>query len=359
MLPRAYCKPREEGEAQLEKSVEKKQCETKTRSCEVARALCNRRLQLLGSARMRRLVAASLNRGLWLNRGLSSASTLPRTTMDGVNNDYSGVLSSLSVYFNALHLRDSSQLRKVWDPSCHMFCPSGDGGVVDIGAETFFKIVEGKTAVAGAEMGTSGQPLADTVHSVQFSSPDTVLAKVQVSLGESIYTDFLTLLKLDSGWRIVAKLFNSRHEQLVYSVDTTPIDTSHAELGRVAAEYVGARRAADAARLAALFHPCCQIFTERDGELINLERSSFLADISTFGGPRWEMSALTSRRFDRVVSIDKSGPDTAVIKLHVGSTDVIGDARLLTDLLLCVRVGGGWRVVTRIYTPRWMPSTDS
>ena len=68
--------------------------------------------------------------------------------------------------------------------------------------------------------------------------------------------------------------------------------------------------------------------------------------------------ALSPRRFDRVVSIDKSGPDTATIKLHVGSVGVAGQDRLITDFLMLVRCAGGWRIVTRIYTPRQMVLAD-
>lgn len=303
------------------------------------------------------LLTRRLSSASWWNtekRSIATAPALPRYTMDGVQNDYGGVLTTLSHYFNALHMNDSAEMRRVWNTECHLKRPSGDGGVVDIDAEAFFKIVDRKD---GSD--SSAALSSDAVHSIQFSASNMALAKVQIALGDAVYTDFLALLKLSSGWSIVAKLFASRAAHLAYIVDTTPLDTSHSELGRVAAEYVSARRAADAPRLAAVLHPCYQMFTvNSDGELMSLSRDFFLADLATFGGPRWETAALVPRRFDRVVSIDKSGPDTAVIKLHVGSTDVTGEPRLLTDFLMCVRVGGGWRVVSRVYTPRWLGPAD-
>ena len=94
------------------------------------------------------------------------------------------------------------------------------------------------------------------------------------------------------------------------------------------------------------------MLTERNGELLELTRSSFIDDLPIFAVDEAEQSALASRRFDRIVSIDKAGPETAMVKVLVGSRSVAGEARLLIDVLLLVRVGGGWRIVSRVFTPR-------
>jgi hypothetical protein len=97
-----------------------------------------------------------------------------------------------------------------------------------------------------------------------------------------------------------------------------------------------------------LLHPVCQTLTERDGTVLELPRDAFLDDLPIHAG-REASSCLLPRRFDRIVSIDKSGADTAAIKLVVGGNSVAGD-RLLLDYLMLVAVGGGWRVVSRVYT---------
>ena len=58
------------------------------------------------------------------------------------------------------------------------------------------------------------------------------------------------------------------------------------------------------------------------------------------------------------MSIDKSGPDTALAKLHIGYhvTDLAIDPsappgpRMFTDYLQLIRVAGGWSIVARIYS---------
>lgn len=180
--------------------------------------------------------------------------------MDGVTHDYGSVLASLSHYFNALHMRDAAAMRRVWHQDCHLKRPSGDGEVVDIDADTFMSIVAGKDIVPGAEVGkvSDTQHLGDTVQSIQFTSQSMAMAKVLITLGDNTYTDFLALLKLNDGWRIVAKLFTSRNAGLPYAFDTTPLASAHGELGRVASAYVDARREANGNAISALFHPCAE-----------------------------------------------------------------------------------------------------
>ena len=123
--------------------------------------------------------------------------------MEVKSHDFSGVLSSLAVYFNALHRHNPDEMRRVWHPACRLMRPSGDGGIVDIGAEDFFSIVgEGTYSESNAAQ--------DAVHSIQFSSAQTAIAKLEITLGDKTYTDFLALLRLERGWQICAKLFASR-----------------------------------------------------------------------------------------------------------------------------------------------------
>ena len=272
--------------------------------------------------------------------------------MDGAVNEYGNVLSALSHYFNALHLKQPDEMRKVWHPLCHLRRPSGDGGVTDIPAKKFLEIVAANSGHPDdhpADLAAK-QHLADNVQSIAFATPGMAVAKVNITLGRTTYTDFLALLKLREGWRIVSKLFAPRDAALAAPFDTTALASSHAELNTLAAAYLHARRTANSPGMGALLHPCCQIFTERDGDVFTIPRADFIADLPTFSvyGEK-DAQSLGPRRFDRLVSIDKSGPDTALLKLCVGSLTPAGDERLILDHLMTIRVGGGWRIVSRVY----------
>ena len=45
------------------------------------------------------------------------------------------------------------------------------------------------------------------VLTVDQSGPECAFAKVHIALGDKHYTDYLTLLNIDGGWRIIGKTF--------------------------------------------------------------------------------------------------------------------------------------------------------
>ena len=282
-----------------------------------------------------------------LRPSLAWSRRLLHTTMDGATHEYGHVLKALAHYYNGLHNNDTTTMWKVWHPLAHLRRPSGDGAVVDIDADKFMTLVA--TPSRNNDNLERPQFLNDAVHTIDFATPSMAMVKLQVCLGNTLYTDLLAMLKLDDGWKIVSKLFAPRDASLPLAVDTTPIESSHAELGRFAAAYVDARRAADPRAMAALLHPGCSALTVRDGEAIEMPRDDFLSDLPIYAVGEAEESSLYARRFDRVVSIDKSGPDTACVKLHIGGNTMAGEDRLLIDYLMLIRVGGGWRLVSRVF----------
>ena len=47
----------------------------------------------------------------------------------------------------------------------------------------------------------------DRILSIDQSGPEAAIAKVQIALGDQLYTDFLNLLKLDGRWQIISKVY--------------------------------------------------------------------------------------------------------------------------------------------------------
>ncbi len=56
-------------------------------------------------------------------------------------------------------------------------------------------------------------------------------------------------------------------------------------------------------------------------------------------------AAENQKRLDRVLSIDKSGPEAALAKVQIA----IGP-RLYTDYLNILQIDGRWQIVSKIYT---------
>lgn len=244
-------------------------------------------------------------------------------------------------------------MSEVWHPAAHLKRPGLDGSLVDIDAQQFLQIVGEASGSAAAN-----QHVKDKILGIDFAGPGTAVAKVEIQLGQKVYSDFLALLRLSEGWRIIAKLFTSRDVEACSQVDSTPPMYSHAELSTTLAEYITACRTSNADRLRAVLHPSCQTFAVRlDGELRAVSSEAFIDRTGNFYAPL--PPGVGVAKYNKVVSIDKSGPLTALAKVQTGYSLKQGQLAvdpnagpgewLFTNYLMCMRLGGGWCIVSRVY----------
>ena len=156
-------------------------------------------------------------------------------------------------------------------------------------------------------------------------------------------------------WTIVSKLFAARPCADPAAVDATSPDST-SEPAAVAAAYIAARRDGDAEAMDRLFYPTAQLLgTDVDtGDLVEVDRDVFVANTAKVHGA--SRRGVGPASFDRVVSVDTSGPDTASVKVLVGcdAPDGLATCRpgpnLFAHLLHLSRVKGGWTIVARVHS---------
>ena len=68
--------------------------------------------------------------------------------------------------------------------------------------EAVYKRVAGRTAPAA-----NGEVNRDRILSIDLANPELALAKVQISIGQKLFTDYLNCIKLDGKWTIISKVF--------------------------------------------------------------------------------------------------------------------------------------------------------
>ena len=68
--------------------------------------------------------------------------------------------------------------------------------------EDYFPIVAARQSPA-----SRGEPRRDSVDEIQFAGENTAFARVRCSIGERDFVDFLTLVRVDGRWQIIAKVF--------------------------------------------------------------------------------------------------------------------------------------------------------
>ena len=118
-----------------------------------------------------------------------------------MDQNYDDLSRALWTYLDGLHEGDTKKLASVFHPVCHLFSNTGDE-FLDWPRDEWFAVVDGRESPKA-----KGLERHDRIISIDMSDETTALAKVNCAVPPRFFTDYLTLLKLDGGWRIVAKAF--------------------------------------------------------------------------------------------------------------------------------------------------------
>jgi Putative lumazine-binding len=106
-------------------------------------------------------------------------------------------------YLDGLYEGDTDKLGQVFHEVSHLYSVS-DGGVADLPREKWFEFVKGRASAK-----SKGLKRTDRIVSVDFSGPETAFVKLECSIHPRYFTDYLTLLKLNSGWKVVSKTYRT------------------------------------------------------------------------------------------------------------------------------------------------------
>jgi hypothetical protein len=113
-----------------------------------------------------------------------------------------------------------------------------------------------------------------------------------------------------------------------------------AAIERVLWTYLDGLYEADAEKLAAAFHPVSHLYSEKDGEVVDLPREQWLTAVRQ----RTSSKSQGGSRHDRIVSIDQSGPVTACAKVECALPP-----RHFVDYLTLIKTREGWRIVAKAF----------
>jgi hypothetical protein len=118
-----------------------------------------------------------------------------------MDTSYSEIAQVLQAYFYGFYEGDANWLKQVFHRNCHLY-NAADGAFVDDDMTAVYARVENRTPPA-----TENQRRQDRILSIDRSGPESSLAKVQLAIGPKLFTDYLSLLKIDGRWQIVSKTF--------------------------------------------------------------------------------------------------------------------------------------------------------
>lgn len=114
---------------------------------------------------------------------------------------YQEIAAALRDYFDGFYEGDVAKLKRIFHPNAHLYM-APEGKLADDDMETVYARVAGRPSPA-----SQGESRMDAILSIDKSGPGSALAKVQLAIGSRLFTDYLSLLKIDGRWQIIAKVF--------------------------------------------------------------------------------------------------------------------------------------------------------
>jgi len=115
--------------------------------------------------------------------------------------DLDDIRSTIQNYFDGLYCGDIEAMQRAFHPCCHLYSEM-DGSVQDESAPDWFRRIQN-----GASPASQGATRRDRIVFIDLNGPGSALVKVQVQAPSGRYSDYLSMLKIREGWRIVAKVF--------------------------------------------------------------------------------------------------------------------------------------------------------
>ena len=124
--------------------------------------------------------------------------------MSSYEDQIQSITRALEDYFSGIYDGDADKLERIFLPEASLFSAT-DGPLSALPIADYLEIVRNRPSPA-----STGAANTDAVYSVDMASPEMALAKVGLSVPPKIFTDYLTLLKIDGRWRIIAKAYTYR-----------------------------------------------------------------------------------------------------------------------------------------------------
>ncbi len=107
----------------------------------------------------------------------------------------------LQTYFDGLYHSDTGKLAEAFHPSA-VYASADESPFLCRTMEEYFSVVADRESPA-----LRSEARRDAIDGIEFAGDNTAAARVRCSIGARDFVDFLTLVRVDGQWRIMAKVF--------------------------------------------------------------------------------------------------------------------------------------------------------
>jgi len=114
---------------------------------------------------------------------------------------FSAVTGVLETYLDGLYHADIERLGAAFHPKA-IYATADETPLLYRTMDEYFPVVAKRVSPA-----SRNETRRDMIDSIEFAGENTAFARVRCSIGTKDFTDFLTLVRTDGAWRIMAKIF--------------------------------------------------------------------------------------------------------------------------------------------------------
>lgn len=111
------------------------------------------------------------------------------------------VSTALQDYFDALYFCDVEKLGQVFHPRA-IYATADETPFLYRTMDEYFPVVAARQSPA-----SRNEERRDHIDAIEFAGDNTAFARVRCSIGNRDFVDFLTFVRTDGTWRIIAKVF--------------------------------------------------------------------------------------------------------------------------------------------------------
>lgn len=118
-----------------------------------------------------------------------------------MNAPFEDIRAVVQDYFDALYFCDIDKLQRVFHPKA-IYATADETPLLYRTMEEYVPVVAARQSPA-----SRGEVRRDHIDAVDLAGENTAFARVRCSIGLRDFVDFLTLVRTDGRWQIIAKIF--------------------------------------------------------------------------------------------------------------------------------------------------------
>ena len=122
--------------------------------------------------------------------------------------EFAAVTRVLETYFDGLYHADIERLGIAFHPKA-IYATADETPLLYRTMDEYFPVVAKRVSSASRD-----ESRRDVIESIEFAGENTAFARVRCSIGTKDFIDFLTLVRTDGAWRIMAKIFQITEREI-------------------------------------------------------------------------------------------------------------------------------------------------